>query len=218
MRTLFQALLLCLLLVPLSALADHAPRVPLREEQVVTCERMEQEHPACNVCGGTYSESQARLALWIQLGAAAAGLGLILAAAWFFRCACCRVKLLGRIVRRGRERRAAERSPMPPGRCGVTLRGPFGTITGAAVDIGARGLQIEVILAPPNGLKGLAGAARAGTALSLTLTGADGSPVLRDAACRAVWVCGARAGLAFRDTTDIAPILAAGVARAGEAQ
>lgn len=218
MRTFFQALALCLLLAPMSAIADHAPRTPLGEKQIVACERMEQEHPACNVCGGTYSESQARAALWIQLGAAAAGLGLIVAAALVFRATCCRLKFYGRIMRRGRERRNAQRSPMPPGRCEVTLDGPFGTITAAVVDIGPQGLQIEVTQAPPNGLKGLGDALRARTALSLSLTGADGSPDLKHATCRVVWVCGVRAGLAFRDTTDIGPILAAGAARGGEPQ
>lgn len=78
MRLIFPILAACILLAPLCAEAQtRAPRTPLQEEQIVACERMEQEQPTCNVCAGTYSESQARTALWIQLGTVAAGLGLI---------------------------------------------------------------------------------------------------------------------------------------------
>ena len=216
MKMLYPILIACLLLVSVNAVAGHAPRTPLQEDQACLCQRMEQEHPACNVCGGTYSESQARLALWIQIGAASAGLGLILAVIWFMRCACCRMKLLGRILRRGRERRAGEHTPLPPGRAVATLKGPFGTMTGAAIDISAGGLQVEVTQAPPRGMKGLKDAVRARTILALTLTGQDGATVLEDAACRAVWVCGERVGLAFRNTTDITPLLEAGLTRSGE--
>jgi len=212
MRILYPILIACLLLVPLTAMADHAPRIPLQEEQIIACQLMEQEHPACDVCGGTYSESQARVALWIQLTAVAVGLGLILTVLWLVRCACCRLKLLDRIMRRGTERRTSVRNVMPH-HCVAILKGPFATITATPVDVCAGGLQIEISQAPPSSVKGLKEAARNGAVLTLTLTASDGRTLLDVTTCHAVWVCGKRAGLAFQDHTDIAPLLEAGLPR-----
>lgn len=216
MKMLYTIVIACLLLVSVNAVASRAPRTPMQEKQAYLCQRMEEGHPACNVCLKTYSESQARLALWIQIGVVSAGLGLILAWIWVMRCACCKLKLLCRILRRGRERRAIERIPLPPGRAVATLKGPFGTMTAAAIDISTGGMQVEITQTPPKGMKGLKDAVRTRTALALTVTGRDGVPVLEDAACRAVWVCEERAGLAFRNTLDITPLLEAGLTRSGE--
>lgn len=211
MKMLYPILLACLLLAPQAAMADHAPRIPLQEDQAIACQIMEQEHPACNVCGEAYSESQARVALWIQLTAAAVGVGLILTAIWLMRCACCRLKLLDRIMRRRAERRTSARNVMPH-HFVATLKGPFAPITATPVDVCAGGLQIDISLAPQSSVKGLKEAARNGAVLTLTLTAPDGRTLLDVTTCHSVWVCGKRAGLAFQDHTDIAPLLEAGLA------
>lgn len=209
MNLLYTILIVVFLLTPQGAWADHAPRTPLNEKEVLSCQCMEQEHPACNICGETYSESQARMALWIQLGATAVCLGLILAAVWVMCYAACRIRLLGRIKRRVAERRFVGHSLLAPGRIIATLKGPFGTVTADAVDISGGGVQIEVAHASWKGMKGLKDAVRSRTILNLTLAGRDNAPVLKDAACRAVWVCGECVDLVFRDTTDITPFLQA---------
>ncbi|SFJ99322.1 hypothetical protein SAMN04488082_11169 [Desulfomicrobium apsheronum] len=211
MRMLYPILLACLLLAPQAAMADHAPRIPLQEDQTIACQVMEQEHPACNVCGESYSENQARVALWIQLTAVAVGLGLILTVIWLMRCACCRLKLLDRIMRRGTERRTSARNAMPH-HFVATLKGPFAPITATPVDVCAGGLQIDISKAQQSSVKGLKEAARNGAILTLTLTAPDGRTLLDVTTCHSVWVCGKRAGLAFQDHTDIAPLLEAGLA------
>lgn len=212
MRMLYPILLACLLLAPQAAMADHAPRIPLQEDQAIACQVMEQEHPACNVCGESYSENQALVALWIQLTAVAVGLGLILTVIWLMRCACCRLKLLDRIMRRGVERRTSARNIMPHHYVAI-LKGPFTPITATPVDVCAGGLQIDISKAPPSSVKGLKEAARNGAVLTLALTAPDDRTLLDVTTCHAVWVCGGRAGLAFQDHTDIAPLLEAGLPR-----
>lgn len=204
MRTIFLALILLLLLAPLSATAHHVQPTPMLEEEIAQSQAMEQDQPDVDVSLNAYSKHDARIALYIQIATLAVGILILLLSVTFMACACRKLKATHHLHRFGLERREAVRYPMVTDKSIALLHTPSGDMTGAPVDISERGIQIvlkNAALPPKNQVKPGWDRFR----LSLMLPDNPGQCFL-DATCTVAWISGQRCGLRFDIPIPLPPL------------